>query len=402
MKNSKSVGFIFSLLVCAVFFSIFSLPDFAAGSSSQIYKTDTAVISAVAETIDPYPVEPGTEFSVQLRVYNYGGELADSVSVSVEDSDTFFLTGEKEHLDEPFSLCGGCAKEDTFYFTAMPNVNSGEYPIVFKVDDGGSVYSKIVSVKVVGKPDVIFSASMQNESIATGEYISATLSISNVGTGVARNIKLKPATTGIVMKDENLLFIEEIKPGQTVKRDIVFMVEESIVPGPESLLFDISYKDEGGSSSQFSQSLGFMIEDVVDMDISSLKLEPAVFQLSEEGTLTLRIENLGKGSAKDVRVELVADDFSGNKEAFLGKIEEDEDAPAIFKLTPKGIGSKDVLIRITYKDDTGTKEITEKVAIDVRSVSKGAVFVVLICVAVAGAAAYFVIKGKKKRKADED
>ncbi|MCK4733424.1 MAG: hypothetical protein KAT65_13310, partial [Methanophagales archaeon] len=56
----------------------------------------------------------------------------------------------------------------------------------------------------------------------------------------------------------------------------------------------------------------------------------------------------------------------GVKEAFLGKIEPDDDSPAVFTLIPDESGSFDYNLQISYKDDSGDYTITEKMNLVVR------------------------------------
>ncbi|MCK5476462.1 MAG: COG1361 S-layer family protein, partial [Candidatus Aenigmarchaeota archaeon] len=320
-------------------------------SAGMFYDTGTPVISAVAESITPYPVEPGLDFTVQLRVYNDGGEKAENVSIDFLKNDAFFLTGKDDDFNKPFSLCSVCSKDNIYYFTVLPDVKSGEYPLIFKIKEGNVIYEEKVFVRVIGEPDIIFDAYLLNDTVAPDESFDVELTIKNVGTGIARNVKIVPQTQGFVMENANLVFINEIKPETTIKEKVHFMVSDSNYPGPQKLVFGITYKDEKSNSYSLEQSLGVKLLNKVKLDIAAVTVDPQILMEGERAIVTVRVENLGEGKAENVQVFLQNNGFEGQNKAYIGKLDEDEDAPAVFALIPSKSGKHDFVVKVTYEDD---------------------------------------------------
>ncbi|MCK4429205.1 MAG: COG1361 S-layer family protein [Candidatus Aenigmarchaeota archaeon] len=383
-------------LVFAIIAMLLMVPGVSAGR--PFYNTDIPVLSAVAESITPYPVEPGLDFTVQLRVYNDGGERAENVSITFIESDAFFLTGKDDDFDNPFSLCISGSKDNIYYFTVLPDVKSGEYPLIFKIKEQNVVHEEKVFVRVIGEPDIIFNANLLNDSIAPKGSFSVELIIKNVGTGIARNIKIVPQTRGFVMEGSNLIFINELKPENSIKKEVQFMVSDSNSPGPQKLSFAFTYKDEKSNDYSLEQSLGVKLLNKVKLDIAAVIVDPQPIIQGENTIVTVRIENLGEGKAENVQVFLKNDGFEGQNKAYIGKLSEDEDAPAVFTLISSKPGKHDFIVKVTYEDDTGRHELTETLELLVLEKNNVWLWVLIAIIAIIVGFIGFMFFKKKYKK----
>lgn len=367
----------------------------AAGAAAQGIVGTSASISASAQSISPHPVEPGQDFTLQLRLYNDGGTIATGITVTYEMSEVFTLTGKESSFDRPFSLCGGCTKDNIYYFTVSPDAQSGDYPLIFKIDDGSAVRSETIMVRVIGKPDVIFDALLLDEAVAPDSSFTARLTLRNVGTGVAKKIKLVPQTEGFVMENSNLLFIGNLRPGESITKDVMFMVSGDADAGPQKLVLDMDYTDEQSAEYSAEQSLGVRLLNKVELNIAAVTAEPQPVEKGRKTTVTVRVENLGEGKAEDIQVSLKNEGFEGQSKAYIGKLDEGEDAPAVFTLLPSKSGTHHFEVKVTYKDDAGSHELTE--GLELLVVGKSLTSILLVIAAVAGVI-YFVyayfLKGK--------
>ncbi|MCK4729747.1 MAG: COG1361 S-layer family protein [Candidatus Aenigmarchaeota archaeon] len=386
----------YRILVFAVIAMLLMITSVNAGRS--FYDIDAPVINTVAESITPYPVEPGLDFTVQLRVYNDGGERAENVSIAFIESDAFFLTGKDDDFDKPFSIGVGGSKDNLYYFTVLPDVKSGEYPITFKIKERNIVHEKKVFVRIIGEPDIIFNAVLLNNSIAPDGLFNAEFTIKNVGTGIARNIKLVPQTQGFVIEGSNLIFLDELKPNMTTLKNIQFMVSDSNAPGPQKLAFILTYKDEKSNEYLLEQSLGLKLLNKVKLDLAAVIVEPQPIISGKNAFITVRIENLGEGEAENVQVFLKNDGFEGQNKAYIGKLSEGEDAPAIFTLISSEPGKHNFTIKVTYEDDLGEHELSETLELLVREDNNyEIIFFAIILILIIGVLVYalFLKKGKK-------
>ncbi len=347
-------------------------------TTRSFYDVDSPVISASAESITPYPVEPGQDFSVQLRIYNDGNEKADNVSVDFLKSEVFFLTGKDDDFDKSFSLCSGCSKDNIFYFTVLPDVKSGEYPIIFKIKEQNVIQEETIFIRVIGKPDIIFDAQLLNNTVAPDDSFDVKLKVKNVGTGIARNIKIVPQAQGFVMNSANLVFLDEIKPNEIIEKQLHFMVSDSNKPGPQKLGFSINYKDEKSTEYSLEQSLGVKLLNKVKLDIAAVTVDPNPINDKEKALLIVRVENLGEGDADNIQVRLENDGFEGQTKAYIGKLKEDEDAPAVFSLIPLKSGKHKLRVIVTYEDDLGEHKITEDLELFVIKKNNSKILIIVL------------------------
>jgi hypothetical protein len=380
---------------------LFVLSLLAGSALAVVYSNeDASFLVASAESITPNPVEPGQDFTVDINVYNHGKGTADGARVQFLDNPVFSLTGKETNFDNPFTICSSCSKSNIYYFTVSPAASSGEYPLIFRIwDSGNTSHEETVYVRVIGQPDVIFDARLLSADVVPDSSFDVSLTIKNVGTGVARNLKLVPSTSGFVMKGSNLLFIDEIRPGEEIRENLTFLTSESVNEGSQALQFAITYKDEKSTAYSLQQSLGLKVLNKVRIDLSSVTFSPTSIKPGMPVEIGVRIENLGEGQADNIQVRLENENLNGLNKAFIGKLDEDEDAPAYFSMNAGNPGKSDLKVIISYEDGLGQHEITQVVPLIVSFPSYGvaAVLGVLFLVLVIG---FFLLRNKRK-KSDE-
>ena len=369
----------------------------AALVSATSYEADTPVIRAHLESISPYPVEPGQDFTIQIRIYNEGGKIAENVKADIEYDKYFFLKSKDNDFDKPFNLCTGCSKDNTYYFVVLPDTLSGEYLISIKFDRDGAITEKKVFVKVIGQPDIIFNSKLLNDKVSPDSSFDVMLNINNVGTGIARNIKLEPTTSGFVMDESNLVFIKELKPNEKINKTIHVMTADSLSPEPYKLNFKLTYKNEKSNQTTLNQALGVKLLSNVKLDIAAVIVEPQPIIKGQKAIVTVRIENLGEGKAENIQVLLKNDGFEGQIKAYIGKLDEDEDAPAVFTLIPSKTGKHNLEVKVTYEDDLGQHQLTDNLELLVVGKDRTwkGILIILIIVGL-GLLAYRMFEKKRK------
>ncbi len=332
-------------------------------------------VSASAESITPFPVEPGQDFTVQMRVLNNGGDVAENVRANFLDTSIFYSTGNEAEFAEPFSLCGLCSRENVYYFTVPPEARSGEYLLVFEVrtDNGGRRFN--VPIRVIGEPDIVFDITPIQKRVAPGGRVPVTISTRNVGTGTARNIKITPVTQGFAIEGANLVFLEELKAGRSVTRNTSLTVSDNLETRLHTVDFNVTFKDEKSVDYDEQQSAGIVLTDEVSLSLASISLNPQRLKKGEDGAVTIRVENNGEGDARNIRATLDAPLLGGMQKSFIGRLDEDEDAPAVFTVTPENTGTIPATLRVQYTDGFGVKEVVEEIRIPVEGNTRTPLYV---------------------------
>ena len=125
--------------------------------------------------------------------------------------------------------------------------------------------------------------------------------------------------------------------------------------------FNLNYEDESNNYYESEQAVGIDLKNVVKLDVSSIQFTPQLIKPDENLQILVRIENLGEGEASAIKVELENNNLKGQKTAYIGKLKEDEDAPAYFSVTTGLPGRSELNINIYYEDDLGQHVISKNI-----------------------------------------
>ena len=132
------------------------------------------------------------------------------------------------------------------------------------------------------------------------------------------------------------------------------------------------------------------------LNVADIKTDPAKLTAGSEATLMIRLENSGTGDAESVKASIDLP-FSGTNEVFLGKIEPDDDALAVFILNPGGEGNFNYNLTIQYEDDLGFHETQENLNIIVYPGKNGiGIGVWIVIIGIIFVIYWFFIKKKKE------
>lgn len=102
-----------------------------------------------------------------------------------------------------------------------------------------------------------------------------------------------------------------------------------------------------------------------DLNIAYVKTEPILPTVGEEVTLTIRLENFGRGDANSVKASIDLP-FFGIKESFLGELEAGDDSSAVFTIVPDRAGVIDYDLTVVYIDDFGEHEFSESLELNIQ------------------------------------
>ena len=360
--------------------------------------TDVSNLRILAEQVTPEPVEPGQDVMVKARVYNYGDSIAQDVNVKLNAHYPFYLKTQSSNFADYDNICIYCSKDNTYYLTVDANAVSGIYPIEFEIYENKGATKKIqeINILVVGIPNIVFEADSIKKTIMPNEEFTAQLTFKNIGTGIARNIKIVPQSTDFIKLGSGLEVIEEINPKEEKTINISFDVTETLVPNTYNLPFEIGFSDERSNKYNISQNFGIKVVHGAELGLQNLKITPQNnINEGDEIEIQIRIENTGSGNAENVKVVLDSI-MEGNKVAYMGRIEKNDDEPTIFSMNAVSAGNIKNILKITYRDDFGEHELIEEFSINVEEKKKqNSMTIVFICLGLTILAAFY---GGLKRK----
>ncbi len=350
-------------------------------------------------TTKPSVAKPGQDVVVDVEIVNKvvagsSGSVVDKKNLKIDfiESYPFSITRKSESIREPFDLCYSCTKKGAFFLYVDPKASSSVYPIYFEILDNDVIIRKEVLVEVKGVPDIIFDTTIVQESIKPGDAFNVTLKLNNFGTGSARNIKISQDSTSFVIEGDNLVFLGDLGIGESKNVTITFIANDNIKPGTHLLPLVINAQDTGSNYYNYSQKIGLRILNQAQINIRNLKISNA----NDLYDIRLRVENVGRGEAKDVTAELLTD-YEGFKKNYIGKLGIDEDLPIIFTLFINDKGKQSIPMLIKYTDDLGSFSLQENIEFEIQrtfgSILKSLIIVVIVAVLIIGA--FIWVRNKK-------
>ena len=135
------------------------------------------------------------------------------------------------------------------------------------------------------------------------------------------------------------------------KRFITYHMKMSQNPTPGEHFFEAKLiYGEGNVYQTKDYNFSVMVESSQpELVISGIKPTPEKITPNQDVIVTLKVQNDGKGDAKNVRIKLEGLDFEGVKEVYMGEIKADEELPARFVLKSGASGQDDFSIKVYYE-----------------------------------------------------
>lgn len=280
----------------------------------------------------------------------------------------------------------------TFSFRAPPG--EGLYfPEVWVRVSGATAVKYPIPVNVnsqyalIKKPAIRVERSVP-ESVVPGDRFNLTLGLFNDGEATAYDITatVNASTQSITAATPQTHYFQELAPGEQEELTMQFLTDTGTPIGLQPILITVTYLNADGSVFREASTAGVPIQGRADLGIASLSTDPTLIAEGDQISLIIRIENSGTGDANSVRATIDGLPLPGGKEAFMGTIEPDNDAPAVFTLTADEAGTFDYTLTITYTDDFGTHMVEETLQMTVAESNNTVLVIAVLAVLIVAAA----------------
>jgi len=265
---------------------------------------------------------------------------------------------------------------------------STRYPIPVNVN---------TRISLQKKPDISLRKILP-ASVVPGNSFPAHIQLQNDGTGRADDIfiAINPTGTGLSLESPANYHLDHLDPGENSSFDLILDSSKDTPTGIRTIPVTVSYANADGTKGTLSDQVGISMKGNATIAIKSLTTDPVRPTTGAPITLVMRIENTGTDRATSVKAEL-ATALSGPKETFIGSIDKNSDAPAVFYLKSSQSGDIPVGINLTYTDDYGIHLLHENVTVTVeRSTGAIGVAIAILLIIAAGAGAYWYLHIRKK------
>ncbi len=142
--------------------------------------------------------------------------------------------------------------------------------------------------------------------------------------------------------------------------------------------------------------IGIKLDGRAKLTVADIKTDPTKVTAASEATLMIRIENSGTGDAESVKASVDLP-FAGTKVVFLGKVETDDDALAVFILNPGSSGNFDYNLTVEYEDDFGEHTVGENLNIIIYPKNNGiGIWVWILVVGIISGIYWFFVRKREK------
>ncbi len=306
---------------------------------------DTGIVTVtIKNTADIQIGGSETEFPYIESIYLDGGR---DIRVTGGNSRFEGFIGTDQSIDVSFLIV---AKRTGIFLPELlirlRNQENIRYPVPVNVN------TRIATIK---QPALVLS--QMQKDCRPGDDRVIPITIENKGESAARDvtIRLHLSGTDIASGRTDTWYVRELSPGEVYTEEIVLRTDSKARPGIHMIPVTITYTRTDGKPETIDTSCSIKIAGDAELALASVGTDPVRPGPDEPFDLIIRIENTGAGDATSVQAD-VDIPFTGIKTAFLGTIEPDSNALAVFLLISDDPGTYEYNITYQYSDDLGTHE----------------------------------------------
>jgi hypothetical protein len=354
----KKIILIIMFLLCSAFASAITQSYTEENNSIEaIYTVDSPIVKVIQLKYEPFPVEPGTYFTMWLRLDNIANEDAENVVVEAVDNYPFKIDGNNtQNIGKLGSRQSAVIKFERI--RVDENALPGDNEIEFRINMGGG-YKKIyfiqklkVTVQTV-EPLLSITVSSQPEKIPQGGIANVSIEVQNLDKSYLKDITLKlvlPSSfTPIGSTAEKK--IQNLGAGETSKIDYMIIASSDAEAKPYQIELDTGYSDETGTRYNKNETVGLMVgaEPSITFNLESSD----TFESGITGKITVSLSNTGPSQLKFLTIELLpSEDYAilSNAKSYLGNLDPDDFETSEFKIYAKKKGDLPIKLKAIYKD----------------------------------------------------
>jgi len=290
----------------------------------------------------------------------------------------------------------------------------GNYKIPVVIETNRERYIEEIEVKIIG--DTLVSVDnftidgVKGKTVNPGTVFNVDLKLKNVGGNRLQWLKVTLDT-----KDSEIVPIsssltktfQDVKTGEYVVASYDISIGKNVTPKNHIMSIVLSFQDNLGVTYTQNEVLGLKITGEPQLELGRRTTDPTRIVQNEPFVLTLKIENIGTTDADNVKLKIESP-FTGDSEAYLGKISKDDYANGVFSLN-SGVNSGEVKCKliITYNDESGSQSTEKEFFISVNTVPKpsggqiAASLILPIVLILAIIGGIYIYRKRKKSNRDE-
>ena len=381
------------MIAVAVFAALLILP------AAFVQAQNTPVFNVILTTQTPYPVEPGKNVNVEVEVQNTGFADANNVVVEIVPTDPFELLPGTKRATTYTKISASSSVKVSYDIKVNDSAISNQYELEFRIyfaNNPTNYLSKNVIVNVQGQPDFIIDSTWTvPDDIEPGGTVKIFARIKNVGSGTASQTQVTLNSTSdllIPVLSRGTVYLGDIMPGTDAVAEIELSIDATAEHKTYLSTLSLSYKDETGSASQKSFSIGIPVTGLISLEI--VKTE-ANF---ERDVLQIEIANKGTADANSLEAKLVVNGETVGVD-YVSQLKATKKVTLEFPLVMEGQGQ---LILDFTSPGLKPTQVTKDVPLRYQNPNGNTSLSTLITLAIVAVIAYLLWRRffrKKKKKA---
>jgi hypothetical protein len=318
-------------------------------------------------------------------------------SVQLESKDVEVIFGNYKRLG---AIGPGQSIPITFLIRA-PAKDGIYFPEIWIDVTGGQSVRQPIPVNVntqiaILKKPALTAIKTVPDGVNPGDDLSAQVVLQNNGLSRADQITVTVNSSSPSVT-QDLQHLPCRKPPQgRATLNMVFSTDKKAPIGLNRVLLGISYVSPDGTTTTQTEVLGIHVKGRAKIGIASVSQDPVRIKKSDAVSLIIRLENTGTDNANSVKASIDLP-MNGGKDAYVGKIEPNNDAPAVFALQAGNPGTYPYNLTVRYEDDYGVQTQTETLQVTVLDGNSTGLIVAMLLILIIGAGAaywYFVLRKK--------
>lgn len=240
------------------------------------------------------------------------------------------------------------------------------------------------------------------DGVNPGDDLNAGVVLRNDGLSRADQITVTVNSTSpsLTQKTSSTYNVGSLTKGENATLNMVFSTDKKALIGLSRVLLTITYVNPDGTITTQNEVLGILVKGKAKIGISSVSLEPVRIKKGDQVSLIIRLENTGTDNANSVKASIDIP-MGGGKDAYVGKIEPNNDAPAVFALQAGDPGTYSYSLVVRYEDDYGVQTQNETLQMTVHDGDSGGLIPILILILIiGGGGGYWFFIFRKKDSTD--
>lgn len=334
---------------------------------------------------EPAPVSPGSAMTVWIQVKNDSVYASEDAIVKLDLEFPFSLQpGEEEQK----SLGGMSAFETrTVEFKVLVDTKAlnGASTVKVLAGEGFPTRTDSFAISILSRTPKLEIVKSDTELLAPGAAQPVTLTIKNVGGGIAKDIVIKVnpdrtvTSTGVVVEREIVSlgaaanYLDHLNVDEEKNVTLTLAVNQSAERKNYSIPITIEYFDQNGTSKTGTAYLGIKVSADAQVDAVINSVTPKAYP-GGTSEIVVDLFNVGLADARYAVIDIQGSGLSFEEpRQFIGTLEADDFDSFKTNMTvapETPLGETAVVLKITYKDEQ-LNEIVETKTLAMKVVSAG-------------------------------